>query len=112
MGIFDSMFKQQDKPLWPGVAIQSKANLEELIADSFTRPQLIFKHSTRCSISRYVLADFISHFTYSSEEFASHYLDLLNFREVSSKLSVVFQVIHQSPQLLVIKNGISVYDVI
>ena len=35
MGIFDSMFKQQDKPLWPGVAIQSKANLEELIADSF-----------------------------------------------------------------------------
>ena len=110
MGIFDSMFKQQDKPLWPGVAIQSKANLEELIADSFTRPQLIFKHSTRCSISRYVLADFISHFSYSSAEFASHYLDLLNFREVSSKLSEVFQVIHQSPQLLVIKNGISVND--
>lgn len=105
MGIFDSMFKQQDKPLWPGVAIQSKANLEELIADSFTRPQLIFKHSTRCSVSRYVLADFISHFTYSSEEFASHYLDLLNYREISNQISEKFEVIHQSPQILVIKDG-------
>jgi bacillithiol system protein YtxJ len=105
MGIFDSMFKTQNEPLWPGITIQSKLNLEVLIADSFTRPQLIFKHSTRCSISRYVLSDFITHFTYSSDEFTAHYLDLLNYREISSQIAEQFVVTHQSPQLLVVKNG-------
>ena len=105
MGIFDSMFKTQNEPLWPGITIQSKLNLEVLIADSFTRPQLIFKHSTRCSISRYVLSDFIAHFTYSSDEFKAHYLDLLNYREISSQIAEQFVVTHQSPQLLVVKNG-------
>jgi len=105
MGIFDSMFKPDSKPLWPGTAIQSKADLDGLIADSFTRPQLIFKHSTRCSISRYMLKDFIAHFTYSSNEFPAYYLDLLNYREISNQIADEFEVIHQSPQILLIKNG-------
>ena len=105
MGIFDSMFKSENKSTWPGIAIESKAHLEALIADSFKRPQLIFKHSTRCSISRFVLADFTAHFTYSSDEFVAHYLDLLNYREISNEIADHFEVVHQSPQLLVIKNG-------
>ncbi len=71
---------------------------------------LIFKHSTRCGISRMVIKQFESLFNEENKHLKVYYLDLLNFREVSSKLSEVFQVIHQSPQLLVIKNGISVYD--
>ena len=71
---------------------------------------LIFKHSTRCGISRMVIKQFESLFNEENKQLKVYYLDLLNFREVSSKLSEVFQVIHQSPQLLVIKNGISVYD--
>ena len=71
---------------------------------------LIFKHSTRCGISRMVIKQFESLFNDENKQLKVYYLDLLNFREVSSKLSEVFQVIHQSPQLLVIKNGISVYD--
>jgi bacillithiol system protein YtxJ len=105
MGIFDSMFKSENKPTWPGIAIETKAHLEALIADSFKRPQLIFKHSTRCSISRFVLADFTAHFTYSSDEFVAHYLDLLNYREISNEIADHFEVVHQSPQLLVVKNG-------
>ena len=105
MGIFDSMFKPDSKPLWPGTAIQSKADLDGLIADSFTRPQLIFKHSTRCSISRYVLSDFISHYSFSTDELESHYLDLLNYREISNQIADQLEVIHQSPQILLIKNG-------
>jgi len=110
MGIFDSMFKSENKPSWPGIVIESKAHLETLIADSFKCPQLIFKHSTRCSISRFVLADFIAHFTYSSDEFGAHYLDLLNHREISNEIANHFEVVHQSPQLLVIKNGKVVSD--
>lgn len=105
MGIFDSMFKLDSKPLWPGVSIQSKADLEGLIEKSFIRPQLIFKHSTRCSISRYVLSDFIAHYTFSSDELESHYLDLLNYREISNQIADQLEVIHQSPQILLIKNG-------
>ena len=71
---------------------------------------LIFKHSTRCGISRMVIKQFESLFNEENKQLKVYYLDLLRFREVSSKLSEVFQVIHQSPQLLVIKNGISVYD--
>ena len=57
-----------------------------------------------------VIKQFKSLFNEENKQLKVYYLDLLNFREVSSKLSEVFQVIHQSPQLLVIKNGISVYD--
>ena len=105
MGIFDSIFKPDTKPLWPGITIQSKADFELLIENSFIRPQLIFKHSTRCSISRYVLSDFIAHFTFSSDELEAHYLDLLSYREISNQIAEQFEVIHQSPQILLIKNG-------
>ena len=71
---------------------------------------LIFKHSTSCGISRMVMKQFESLFNEENKHLKVYYLDLLNFREVSSKLSEVFQVIHQSPQLLVVKNGISVYQ--
>lgn len=71
---------------------------------------LIFKHSTRCGISRVVIKKFESLFNEENKQLKVYYLDLLNFREVSSKLSEVFQVTHQSPQLLVIKNGISIND--
>ena len=71
---------------------------------------LIFKHSTRCGISRMIIKQFESLFNEETKHLKVYYLDLLNFREVSSKLSEVFQAIHQSPQLLVIKNGVSVYD--
>ena len=105
MGIFDSIFKPDTKPLWPGVTIQSKADLEGLLEKSFIRPQLIFKHSTRCSISRYVLSDFISHYSFSTDKLESHYLDLLNYREISNQIADQLEVIHQSPQILLIKNG-------
>ena len=105
MGIFDSIFKPDTKPLWPGITIQSKADFELLIENSFIRPQLIFKHSTRCSISRYVLSDFIAHFTFSSDELEAHYLDLLSYRKISNQIAEQLEVIHQSPQILLIKNG-------
>jgi bacillithiol system protein YtxJ len=77
---------------------------------SKTQPVLIFKHSTSCFISRMVFKQFEALFGIGHKSIKVYYLDLLNYREVSSKISEVFQVTHQSPQLLVIQNGISVYD--
>jgi len=88
----------------------SLEEINTIIEISKIQPILIFKHSTSCGISIMVMKQFESLFNEENKHLKVYYLDLLNFREVSSKLLEVFQVIHQSPQLLVIKNGISVYD--
>ena len=115
MGFFKNIFG--DKTLkeveetylsWtPLISIEEINNIKEI---SKIQSILIFKHSIRCGISRMVMKQFESLFNEENKHLKVYYLDLLNFREVSSKLSEVFQVIHQSPQLLVVKNGISVYD--
>ena len=91
----------------PLISVEEINTIKEI---SKNQSILIFKHSTRCGISRMVMKQFESLFNEENKHLKVYYLDLLNFREVSSKLSEVFQVIHQSPQLLVIKNGISVYN--
>ena len=106
MGIFDSLFKSEAKNSnWPGEQLEDLSQLDAILAASFTTPQLIFKHSTRCSISRFVLADFIKHFSYSSVELGAHYLDLLNHRDISNAIAERFNVVHQSPQVVLIKDG-------
>ena len=91
----------------PLISVEEINTIKEI---SKNQSILIFKHSTRCRISRMIIKQFESLFNEENKQLKVYYLDLLNFREVSSKLSEVFQVIHQSPQLLVIKNGISVYN--
>ena len=91
----------------PLISLKEINTIKEI---SINQSILIFKHSKRCGISRMIIKQFESLFNEENKQLKVYYLDLLNFREVSSKLSEVFQVIHQSPQLLVIKNGISVYN--
>ena len=70
----------------------------------------IFKHSTRCGISKMVIKRFENMFNESMSNVKVYYLDLLNYRDVSDKVGVTFNVIHQSPQLLIIKNEVSVFN--
>ena len=70
----------------------------------------IFKHSTRCGISKMVIKRFENMFDESMSNVKVYYLDLLNYRDVSDKVGVTFNVIHQSPQLLIIKNEFSVFN--
>jgi bacillithiol system protein YtxJ len=70
----------------------------------------IFKHSTRCGISKMVIKRFENMFDDSMSNVKVYYLDLLNYRDVSDKVGVTFNVIHQSPQLLIIKNEVSVFN--
>ena len=84
----------------PLVSVEEINTIKEI---SKNQSVLIFKHSTRCGISRMVMKQFESLFNEENKQLKVYYLDLLNFREVSSKLSEDFQVIHESPQLLVIK---------
>ncbi len=75
---------------------------------SFSRPQVIFKHSTRCSISVTVLNRLDR--AGSSETADFYFLDLLAYRPLSAQVAELFRVHHESPQVLIIRNGECIYD--
>ncbi|MDB4182645.1 bacillithiol system redox-active protein YtxJ, partial [Polaribacter sp.] len=86
-------------------------NLEQLAtikSESETEFVLIFKHSTRCGISRMVIKQFENLFTAEMKKLKVYYLDLLNHRNISDEIGYSFQVVHQSPQLIVVRNGVTV----
>ena len=69
---------------------------------------LLFKHSTRCSISSMALSRLESKWI-DNENIPAYYLDLLNHRDISNEIADVFSVEHASPQVLLIKNGVCIY---
>ncbi|TMM56931.1 bacillithiol system redox-active protein YtxJ [Maribacter algarum] len=114
MGVFGGLFggkgnkeKKEEKSI-PWIALTSLEQLEEIEKKSLSKPQFIFKHSTTCGISRMVINMFKSSYELTENQADLYYLDLHAFREVSNEVGYRFQVMHQSPQLLVIKNGTTV----
>jgi len=85
--------------------IQQLADIKEL---SKTRPQVIFKHSTRCSISSIAKSRLERNEQPESCDF--YYLDLLKNRSVSDQVAQDFAVVHESPQILLIKDTECVYE--
>ena len=81
--------------------------LEQLKGASYKSPVLFFKHSTRCSISVMALNRFERE--WNNTIVNSYFLDLLNYREVSNQIATLFEVEHQSPQVLLIKDSACVY---
>ena len=114
MGLFEGVFKSNKKE--KGVAETfinwiPLTNLEQLAtikSESETEFVLIFKHSTRCGISRMVIKQFENLFTAEMKKLKVYYLDLLNHRNISAEIGYSFQVVHQSPQLIVVRNGVTV----
>lgn len=91
------------------VELTQMGQLERLIQESKEKPVLIFKHSTHCSISRMALKQFERDFD-MQDIVIPYFLDLLTYRSISNEIASQFQVMHQSPQLLVIQDGVCVYD--
>ena len=82
--------------------------LTEIKELSKTRPQVIFKHSTRCSISTMALSRLERNEQPETGDF--YFLDLIKYRSLSNKIAEDFEVSHESPQILLIKNTECVYD--
>jgi bacillithiol system protein YtxJ len=89
--------------------LESLSQLGEAIANSGSSTQIIFKHSTRCIISKMVLQQFEETMDAIPEQATLLFLDLLNHRDVSNAIAVQLDVHHESPQVVVIKNGKSVF---
>ena len=71
---------------------------------------LIFKHSTRCAISLMAKKRFELDWDKMPHEVPLYFLDLIRYRDLSQQVASDFQVYHESPQLLLIKDGECVLD--
>lgn len=114
MSIFNSLFGKSDNQApvnsninW--IPLTDLGQLNEIVQVSHEKPVIIFKHSTRCSVSRMALKQFENEFDLDAKVDA-YFLDLLEHRDVSTEIASRFDVFHQSPQLVLIKDGKSVYD--
>lgn len=90
--------------------LSSSSQIDQIVQRSHQRTCLIFKHSTRCSLSaiaRYRLED---GWNFSEDQFEPYFLDLVSHRNLAEQIAELFSVHHESPQLLLIKNGECIYD--
>lgn len=111
MGFFDNIFgskndsaQNEDKQV-PWIPLTTLEQLDVIERESASRPQVIFKHSTTCGVSRMVLNMFEKDPFLREDKLDLYFLDLHRHRQVSDEVGYKFQVLHQSPQLLVIKKG-------
>ena len=113
MTLFNSIFGktndevQSSKINW--IPLTELQQLDETKLVSLDNLVVIFKHSTRCSISRMALKQFENEYNLE-DKVTLYFLDLLNFRSISNAISEEFQVEHQSPQIIVIKNGKAIFN--
>ena len=85
--------------------VQQLADIKKL---SKTRPQIIFKHSTRCAVSSMAKTRLERNEQPQTADF--YFLDLIKYRSLSNKIAEDFAVTHESPQVLLIKSTECVYE--
>lgn len=113
MSLFKNIFgsseeeNQSSKIEWR--QLTDLGQLNEIVDLSNEKAVLIFKHSTRCSISRFALKQFENEFDLE-EKITPYFLDLLNHRDVSNEVANRFEVFHQSPQIVLIRNGKAIFS--
>ncbi|WP_338767656.1 bacillithiol system redox-active protein YtxJ [Bernardetia sp. ABR2-2B] len=91
--------------------LETPETLQEIIKNSATTPVLIFKHSTRCSISTMALSRFERQ--WNQEKIGNvqpYYLDLIQHRNISNQIAQELNVNHESPQILLVENGKCIYS--
>jgi bacillithiol system protein YtxJ len=91
--------------------ITSTQDLKEINQKSENQKVMIFKHSTRCSISASVLARMERNWKdEQAKGVIPYYLDLISYRELSNQIAENYGIIHESPQVLIIENSKCIYD--
>lgn len=90
------------------IPLTSNDQLDIIKEKSNLTPQVIFKHSTRCSISSMALNRLERETAPENADF--YFLDLIQNRQLSNAVAEIFEVHHESPQILLIKNNDCVYD--
>lgn len=104
MNFFSNLFAKQEDEYsdFNWIPLLEESQLDEIIKVSANKTVAIFKHSTRCGISRNAIKQFEKQTEIGSIDF--YFLDLLSFRNISSAIAQKFGVVHKSPQLIVLKG--------
>jgi bacillithiol system protein YtxJ len=115
MSLFGSLFNSSDSKDTSSGNVQWNdlteiKQVDEIAESSVETPVIIFKHSTRCSISRMALKQFEREYNIEEGKAKPYFLDLLEHRDISNEIASRFTVQHQSPQLIIVKNGKAVYN--
>lgn len=90
------------------IELEEPSQLDELKIRSVTKDQVIFKHSTRCATSS--LAKDRLERKANPDNIDFYFLDLLRHRQLSDQIAEDFQVYHESPQVLLIRNASCIYE--
>jgi bacillithiol system protein YtxJ len=105
MGLFSFGKKSTSGHQIDWVELTDHDQLTELLESSKEKPVVFFKHSTRCSISSMALSRLENHWDIDVENAMPVYLDLIRYRDLSNRLAEELHVTHQSPQVLLVKDG-------
>lgn len=108
MGLFS--FNSGPKKHQNWIELTEQAQLIKALESSHEKPVLFFKHSTRCSISSMAFSRFEQEWNFKDEQCDLYYLDLLAYRSISNELAELSGIFHQSPQVIVFKNGKAIYS--
>ena|SRR6218665_851055 len=113
MGFLNQIFGKKEeqnetKSLWK--KIETQKDLDLAVEKSFQQKVLIFKHSTRCFISKTVLKSFEKQMDNSDKDQSYYFLDLIAHRDISNEIESRFDITHQSPQLIALENGKAFYN--
>jgi bacillithiol system protein YtxJ len=103
------LFSTHSNASFPWIQLTDKSQLYDAVACSEQKPVVFFKHSTRCAISSMVLNRFEA--SWKLTDACDFYLlDLLAYRNISDEIASLFNIHHQSPQLILISNNEVIYD--
>ena len=112
MSFLKNLMSSKGKKLPEGwKQLNQESQLDQIAKDSFQKPVVLFKHSVRCGISLMAKERLESQWDFKSDELDFYYLDLLAFRPISNKIAEQFGVIHQSPQIILLKDGKVTYNI-
>lgn len=92
------------------IKLETELQMEEIKSNSNQKLQLIFKHSTRCIISKMALKQFEKEYDFA-DQMDLYLLDLLQNRDISNQIATNYDIQHQSPQLILIQNSKVIYNV-
>ncbi len=90
------------------ISLENEEQLHAIKKSSYSRTQVIFKHSIRCGVSGVVKSRLEKGKLPDDADY--YFLDIIHQRALSNKIAEEFKVYHESPQVLVIKNGECIYD--
>ena len=91
------------------IKLETELQMEEIKSNSNQKLQLIFKHSTRCIISKMALKQFEKEYDFA-DQMDLYLLDLLQNRDISNQIATNYDIQHQSPQLILIQNSKAIYN--